>query len=334
MEWVETTARTVEEAKDVALDQLGVDEAEAEFEVVEEPKAGLFGRVRREARVRARIRPTAPRPKNDRRDRRRRGSGSGSGGRPRGSERGGGKDRRPSGTGRGRNGSGGNGGKPQADRPEKDKQKDKQKAPPARAEDRPGGTAPTRAGGRRRGGEQSSDTQAGQRAERSDRQQGDKTMAEEVSLEEQAEIVEDFLDGLVDAFDLDGEVRSERIDEDTLEVQVNGDDLGLLIGPKGQTLTAVQELARTIVQRKAQGSSQGRLRIDVAGYRQKRREALERFTRDIAEDVKRSGKPKALEPMGSADRKVVHDTANEIDGVSTTSEGDEPRRRVVILPAD
>lgn len=159
-------------------------------------------------------------------------------------------------------------------------------------------------------------------------------MAEEVSLEEQAEIVEDFLDGLVDAFDLDGEVRSERIDEDTLEVQVNGDDLGLLIGPKGQTLTAVQELARTIVQRKAQGSSQGRLRIDVAGYRQKRREALERFTRDIAEDVKRSGKPKALEPMGSADRKVVHDTANEIDGVSTTSEGDEPRRRVVILPAD
>src|SRR2546423_9651233 len=72
MEWVETTGKTVEEAKDAALDQLGVAEDDAEFEVVEEPKLGLFGRVRNEARVRARVRPTAPRPKDDRRDRRRR----------------------------------------------------------------------------------------------------------------------------------------------------------------------------------------------------------------------------------------------------------------------
>src|SRR5207248_3221152 len=72
MEWVETTGRTVEEAKDAALDQLGVDEQDAEFDVVEEPKSGLFGRLRGEARVRARVRPTIPRPKEDRRDRRRR----------------------------------------------------------------------------------------------------------------------------------------------------------------------------------------------------------------------------------------------------------------------
>src|SRR3954451_6293972 len=72
MEWVETTGKTLEEAKDAALDQLGVAEDDAEFEVVEEPKLGLFGRVRNEARVRARVRPTAPRPKDDRRDRRRR----------------------------------------------------------------------------------------------------------------------------------------------------------------------------------------------------------------------------------------------------------------------
>jgi spoIIIJ-associated protein len=154
----------------------------------------------------------------------------------------------------------------------------------------------------------------------------------EVTLEEQAEIVEEFLDGLVDAFDLDGDVRSERIDEDTLEVQVNGDDLGLLIGPKGQTLAAIQELSRTIVQRKSQGTSAGRLRLDVAGYRQRRREALERFTRSIADEVKAAGVQKALEPMGSADRKVVHDTVNDLDGVSTVSEGEEPRRRVVIIP--
>src|ERR1700722_9232683 len=72
MEWVETTGRTVEEAKDAALDQLGVDEQDAEFELVEEPKFGLFGRLRAEARVRARVRPTTPRPKDDRRDRRKR----------------------------------------------------------------------------------------------------------------------------------------------------------------------------------------------------------------------------------------------------------------------
>ena len=70
MEWVETTGKTVEEAKDAALDQLGVDEQDAEFEVLEEPRAGLFGRTRGEARVRARIRPTQPRPKAERRDRR------------------------------------------------------------------------------------------------------------------------------------------------------------------------------------------------------------------------------------------------------------------------
>src|SRR5437588_12589769 len=77
MEWVETTGRTVEEAKDAALDQLGVDEHDAEFDVVEEPKTGLFGRLRGEARVRARVRPTIPRPKEDRRDRRRRNERSG-----------------------------------------------------------------------------------------------------------------------------------------------------------------------------------------------------------------------------------------------------------------
>src|ERR1700736_4240104 len=72
MEGVETTGRTIEEAKDAALDQLGVDEQDAEFEIVEEPKIGLFGRVRAEGRVRARVRPTTPRPKDDRRDRRKR----------------------------------------------------------------------------------------------------------------------------------------------------------------------------------------------------------------------------------------------------------------------
>ncbi len=72
--------------------------------------------------------------------------------------------------------------------------------------------------------------------------------------------------------------------------------------------------------------------MDVAGYRERRREALARFATGIAESVLESGKPTALEPMSAADRKVVHDTVNAIDGVRTTSEGEDPRRRVVVHP--
>ena len=87
-----------------------------------------------------------------------------------------------------------------------------------------------------------------------------------------------------------------------------------------------------MVQRQATGTHHGRVRLDVSGYRQRRREALERFATTVAEDVKATGTQRALEPMNAADRKVVHDTVNEIDGVSTVSEGEDQRRRVVIIP--
>ncbi len=156
----------------------------------------------------------------------------------------------------------------------------------------------------------------------------------DVTVEEHADLVRGFLEGLLEAFDLPGEVSEERLDEDTIEVRVEGDDLGLLIGPKGQTLQSVQDLSRTFVQRRATGTHHGRVRIDIGSYRLRRREALERFSRDVADSVRASGSPKALEAMNSADRKVVHDTINAISGVTTASEGLEPRRRVVILPAD
>ena len=112
---------------------------------------------------------------------------------------------------------------------------------------------------------------------------------------------------------------------------MTGDDLGLLIGPKGQTLIAIQELTRTVVQRTL-GARSGRLLVDVAGYRKARRGALERFATGVAAKVKEAGVPTALEAMNPADRKVVHDTVNAIEGVTTTSEGEEPNRRVVIMP--
>ena len=271
MEWVETTGRTIEEAKDAALDQLGVDEQDAEFEILEEPKGGLFGRLRSEARVRARVRPTRPRPKEDRRDRRRRSERASSGSRP---ER------------AGDGGAGGAGGS----RPARKEQ-------PARQPSRDDG-----------GG-----------------------MTEDVPMERQAEVARTFLVGLVEQFGVTAEVATNPIDEETIELAVTGDDLGLMVGPRGNTLAAIQDLARTVVQRQT-GGRNGRLLVDVGGYRQARRAALERFTQQVAAQVVESGRPRVLEPMSPADRKVVHDTANEIAGVTTTSEGEEPRRRVVIVP--
>jgi spoIIIJ-associated protein len=157
-------------------------------------------------------------------------------------------------------------------------------------------------------------------------------MAEHLSLDDQAALISEFLEGLAEAFGLEGETNREQVTEDLVEIQLIGSDLGLLIGPRGQTLAAIQDLARTSVQRQSAGEREGRVRIDIGGYRQRRREALERFAREVAEGVRSSGVQKALEPMNAADRKVVHDTVNELDGVSTTSEGEDPHRRVVIVP--
>ena len=94
----------------------------------------------------------------------------------------------------------------------------------------------------------------------------------------------------------------------------------------------MQELARTRLQRATEGGRGARLRVDIGGYRERRREALERFTRQVAEQVLASGEAKALEPMSAPDRKVVHDTVNTIDGVRSVSDGEDPRRRVLLVP--
>jgi spoIIIJ-associated protein len=307
MEWVETTGKTIEAAKESALDQLGVAEEDAEFEIVTEPKAGLFGFMRGEARVRARVRPTRPRPKVDRRDRRRR--------RDRDRER-----------------------EPSTDRAKAERE------PAAGATAAPG-AAPTRTSRsaerrrpRRRGGEGGAgrtrvdDRQTTTPPDRSGSAQEETDVASELSPKEQAGVVAEFLDGLLGAFGLEGSLSEEAIDDDTIEVRIEGSDLGILIGPRGQTLQAVQELGRAAVQRRLAGGREARIRVDVAGYRQRRREALERFARGVAEDVRDSGVPKALEPMSPPDRKIVHDTVNEIAGVGTVSEGEDPNRRVVIVP--
>jgi spoIIIJ-associated protein len=283
MEWVETTGSTVEEAKNAALDKLGVAEDDAEFEILEEPKPGLFGRTRGQARVRARVRPAQVRPKTERRDRRRKGNGEGraekaNGERSNGEKTGGDKPAGEKSNGQGR--------KPRNERPAREP-----------------------------------------REPREERPKGDPVDPAVVGAQAVS-----FLDGVVKAFGMKADVVLVREDEE-MEVQVNGEDLGLLVGPKGNTLLALQDLTRVVAQRRL-GDHDTRLRVDVAGYRERRRDALSRFATKVANEVIESGKPRMLEPMASADRKVIHDTLATMDGVTTRSRGDDPYRQIVIEPAD
>jgi spoIIIJ-associated protein len=157
----------------------------------------------------------------------------------------------------------------------------------------------------------------------------------EIDLEGQREAVETFLTDLLAAFGRSDATITVAVSEEdeALEASVDGPELGLLVGQKGVTLQAIHELVRSMVQRRFVGETHARVRVDVAGYRARRKEALERFARSVAESVKTSGVAKALDPMNSADRKVVHDAVNEMEGVATLSEGEDDARRVVIRPA-
>ena len=295
MEWVETTGKTVDEARDLALDRLGVAEDEAEFEVLDEPKQGLFGRVRGEARVRARVRPTAVRPKQDRRGRARKGRGDDET-----------ADRSPA-----------------AGDTETDTGEPSSGPQHASGDRRPGGPRHAQSDRPRQRKER---TEMGADDNRRD---GDEDQ-QQVDPAEVGEAAVEFMTGLAAAFGTPA-TASLTVDGSELDVQVEGTELGLLIGPGGRTLMAVQDLARVAAQRRL-GDHETRLRIDVAGYRERRRQALEKFTAAVANEVIASGRSKALEPMTSADRKVVHDAIQGIDGVISHSDGEEPRRRVVIAP--
>ncbi len=158
----------------------------------------------------------------------------------------------------------------------------------------------------------------------------DETESEE-DVAEQAKMVEDFLKGLIAALGLEGEVTT-RVEDGIIKADIKGDQTEVLVGPKGSLIRSVQELARTVVQRKTPRPR--RVIIDIAGYGARRREALAIYAQRLAESVLGEGGEIMLEPMNSADRKVVHDTIADIDNVRSYSEGEEPRRCVVIATVD
>lgn len=258
MEWVETTGRTLEEAVESALDQLGVTEADVEYEIVEEPRGGLFRRG--EARIRARVKPVSREKPRTRR--------------PRSEQRGRIEKRQPR--------------EPRAPRRE-----------------------PVR--------------------KRPHREKEEEMEGYAIPVSDQAEVARKFCAGMAEAFGHAAEVAIVIDDEEVITCNIAGSDLGHLIGHRGTTMFAIEELTRAVVQRQTGGRS-ARVNVDVAGYRARRREALAAFATDLAHRVAESGKAHELEPMSSIDRKVVHDAVAIVDGVTTTSEGEDRRRRVVIVP--
>ena len=151
------------------------------------------------------------------------------------------------------------------------------------------------------------------------------------ALDEQAEVAEEFVRGILDRMDISAEVDHGVVDG-VMYVDVLGgqaaESMGILIGRHGQTLDALQEVTRSAVQRRTQ--ERCRVIVDVEDYRKRRRSQLAERTRDVAQRVRRSGKPERFEAMSPYERKIVHDAAAEVGGVETGSEGEEPERRVVI----
>jgi spoIIIJ-associated protein len=148
-------------------------------------------------------------------------------------------------------------------------------------------------------------------------------------LEREGEIAADYLEELLDIADLDGDIDMD-VERDRALVSVVGGDLDDLVGREGVVLEALQELTRLAVH--AQTGARSRLMLDIGGYRAGRRAVLSELGRSTAATVQSTGEPVRLEPMTPFERKIVHDAVAEA-GLRSESEGEEPQRRVVVLPA-
>lgn len=148
-------------------------------------------------------------------------------------------------------------------------------------------------------------------------------------LEREGDIAADFLEGLLDIADFDGDIDMD-VDGDRAAVSIVGGNLSALVGRGGEVLDALQELTRLAVYRET--GERSRLMLDVAGYRAGRKAELVTVAEEAIDRVKSDGEPVNLDPMSPFERKVVHD-AIAAAGLTSESEGAEPQRHVVVLPA-
>jgi spoIIIJ-associated protein len=165
-------------------------------------------------------------------------------------------------------------------------------------------------------------------------QKGEKMSEKEVKsratqLEEEGDIAADYLEGLLDIADLDGDIEI-GIENDRAHLVVEGGELSHLVGKDGEVLDALQELTRLAVQTST--GERSRLMLDLDGFRADKRNTLAKLAEETADEVKSSGKAVKLAPMNAFERKIVHDTIQKI-GLKSESEGEDPDRCVVVMPS-
>lgn len=300
MEWLEVTAPSMERAKEMVLDLLGVDEDDAEFKVLSEGKVGLFGKVKEEVRIRARVSPIVPRPK--RQTGRRRSTNNRS------------LSRKQTGGRSSRN---------------KAKQAQSMSAKQSQRNTRSKKSTSQPSSDKRMVDVSHTKTKA--RTDTSRGQHKKSTLGKpSLSLADQADLAESFVSGVGDILGSTLSFKRHDLKDSILRIEVTGEDIGLLIGQRGATARSVDSLVRTVLRRSGGAAHEGKIRVDIGGLSVRRNEALISFTKDAAQTVLESGKEIRFESMGRIDRKIVHDVVSEINGVETHSEGSDPTRYVVI----
>jgi spoIIIJ-associated protein len=144
-------------------------------------------------------------------------------------------------------------------------------------------------------------------------------------------MVEEFLNGLVASFGLEGQVNV-SVDDEVIIATIDGEQTEALVGPRGSVMEAIHEITKTVLHRQADDTA--RVRIDIAGYAERRRQALSIYATQLIDQITSEGGEIMLEPMSAADRKVIHDAVADREGVRSYSEGEPPRRYVVIATTD
>lgn len=152
-------------------------------------------------------------------------------------------------------------------------------------------------------------------------------VSQKISLED---IAKEFLNNLLQAMDLSADITTKQEDKSTLAIYLEGDQMGVLIGKRGQTLDSIQYLTSLVVNKFS--DHYVRIKIDTEDYRNRRRKTLESLANNLAMKVKKSGKKFTLEPMTPNERRIIHSSLQKYKFIETHSEGDEPFRKVVIVP--
>ena len=157
-----------------------------------------------------------------------------------------------------------------------------------------------------------------------------RTQETRLSLAEQADLAESFVRGVGETVGITLTFLRHDLENNVLRIEAQGEGIGLLVGRRAVTAQAIDDLAKTVLQRTGGVAREGRIWMDIGGVRGRRNAALAKFAKQLAAEVVDSGLESRLEPMSRADRKIVHDTVSEISGVTSRSEGSDPRRNVVI----